>query len=132
MKVTGGGPRGIPDSTSDAPETVKGTDGTDFANKLGETSSAQGAAGAQGAASEPPVAAAQPTTPSFVGDISAKLKEGKLSPEQAVDQVMSRILDRQLGEGAPSKMRAAVESAMRDALDSDPVLSAKLGVLNAD
>jgi hypothetical protein len=129
MKVTGGGPPSIPDSTSEGPENVKGTGGTEFAGKLDQTAPAQGATPAQGAAGEP-VAPAARTAASFVSDISARLEAGELTPQQAVDQVMNRILDRQLGEGAPSRMRAAVETAMRDALNNDPVLSAKVGILN--
>jgi hypothetical protein len=126
MKVTGGRPPGIPES-SEGPENVKGPGGPEFASKLEQTAPAQGAAGADA----PAAAAARPANPSFVGDISARLKSGELTPQQAVDQVMTRILDRQLGEGAPSRMRAAVETAMRDALSNDPVLSAKMGALNA-
>jgi hypothetical protein len=127
MKVTGGRPPGIPESTSDAPENVKGPEGSGFANKLEETGAAQPATTA-----EAPAAAARSATPSFIGDISAKLREGKLTPQEAVDQVMNRILDRQLGEGAPAGVRSEVESAMKNALDSDPVLTAKMGHLRAE
>ena len=61
-----------------------------------------------------------------VQDLAAALDAGKLDARAAVEQVMDRVLDLQLGRDAPAAVRQQVESALREALDSDPLLVAKL------
>jgi hypothetical protein len=118
MKVTGPGSQ-IP---TGAPEETKATDakeGTGFADKLDRTAETN-----QGSPATP----AARTTPQgkLTGDIAAALARKEITPETAVDQVVSRILDTQVGPGTKSATRASVETALRDALETDPVLSAKV------
>jgi hypothetical protein len=61
-----------------------------------------------------------------VQDLAADLDAGKLDARAAVEQLMDRVLDLQLGPDAPAAVRQQVESALRDALESDPLLAAKL------
>ncbi len=120
MKIT----RGPVDTSAPA----QGTEGTDkaakpastFAGKVAETAPAGPAAGTSGA--DKPAA----TPPRLTGDIGAKLKTGELTPEAAVDQVVNRILDRQIPANAPAAARSQVETALRDALEGDPVLASKM------
>lgn len=122
MKITGSGPNVPAGSTEDA----KGVDrpaGDTFANKLDKVASTASAATEK--APPPP-----PVPGRMTGDIGAALDRKEITVESAIDQVMGRILDRQLGEGAPPAARSEVESALRDALKSDPVLSAKVQSLH--
>jgi hypothetical protein len=61
-----------------------------------------------------------------VQDLAADLEAGKLDARAAVEQVIDRVLDLQLGRDAPAAVREHVGSALREALESDPLLAAKL------
>jgi hypothetical protein len=123
MKIRGSGPP-IPTS---GPEETKGPDkagGPAFAEKLEKTTGPSA-----------PAAAPRPSASSLhklTGDIGEKLESGQLSASDALDQVVTRILDRQVGSSAPPNTRAKVETALRDALETDPVLSAKVRTLSSD
>jgi hypothetical protein len=73
--------------------------------------------------------AAEPTAVGPVADIAADLRAGKLTPQAALEQVIERILDHQVGATAPPALRAQVATALRQALEDDPVLAAKLRTL---
>ena len=45
--------------------------------------------------------------------------------------MVDRVLDNQLGADAPPKLRSQVETAMRDAIETDPVLGAKIKSLSS-
>ena len=108
---------GSPSRVSDtaAPDT-KQTSGTGkaFAEKLTGTPPAQTAA-----------AARRPGEIS-VADLAADLKTGKLDARSAVDKVIDRVVNVQLGQNAPPHLREQVQAALRDALESDPLLADKL------
>ena len=61
-----------------------------------------------------------------VNDVAANLQAGKLTPEAAVDQVLERVVARQVGPDAPPAVRDQVRVALRNAIESDPFLAAKL------
>ena len=61
-----------------------------------------------------------------VHDLAAAVKSGQLDPRSAVDKVIDRIVTAQLGPDAPTQVRDKVQSALRDALDDDPLLADKL------
>jgi hypothetical protein len=128
MKIRGSGPS----APTGAPEGSQGTQGTDktggpnFADRLDKTTAA-------GATAAPEKASAPSGGPprKLTGDIGAKLEKGQISTNDALDQVVSRILDKQIAAGAPPTTRAKVETALRDALETDPVLTAKVRTLSS-
>ena len=116
---------GAPDA-ADAPagperlaDTRASEAGRAFAEKLAETGAARGPE-AGGAARGPEIA---------VADLARDVEAGRLDARAAVDQLVERVVDAQLGPGAPAAVRDRVQAALRDALESDPLLVAKLGQL---
>jgi len=122
----GVGPSSTPDaagaagraSGADAPAEVTES-GRAFAEKLAGTAAARGAE-ASGPARGAPVALA---------DLVKEVEAGRLDARTAVDQLVERVVDAQLGPGAPAAVRDRVQAALRDALESDPLLAAKMGQL---
>jgi hypothetical protein len=86
-----------------------------FADKLKPTSPA----GTAGVSAAPPAA-------SGVTDLAAALKAGTLSPQAAVDQVIDRIVDKQLGAQAPTAAREKLRAALESAVADDPLLAEKI------
>jgi hypothetical protein len=123
MKIRGPGSGQPTDGVGDASD-VERSGGKDFANKL-EGSQSVAAPSAQ---SKP---ADAERIKSFVSDIGDALESGSITPEAALDQVVDRVLDNQLGTDAPAKLRSQVETAMRDAIETDPVLGAKIKSLSS-
>ena len=64
-----------------------------------------------------------------LADLVKEVEAGRLDARAAVDQLVERVVDAQLGPGAPAGVRDSVQAALRDALESDPLLVAKLGQL---
>jgi len=103
-------------------------------------------AGAKGLTAKPENAAAKPVAAprpeagathaaskaTRVSDIAADLKAGKLTSGAALDKVIERVLDRQLGARAPASLREKVGAALRDALADDPLLASKVRTLERD
>lgn len=133
MKVTGPGSgpgaSGAPDGASnvDATEAGRSTEST-ATGTAGDVGRAGKSFAERLAAGTAPAArgAAQADAPTKVGELAADLVAGRISPSAAVDQVVQQILDRQLGTNAPAAVRAKVETALRDALETDPLLGDKL------
>jgi hypothetical protein len=122
MKVTETGATLPPETDpGDAAEKAAGSGsaGKTFADTM------QKSGGAEGAAPAPPDIGRVDTT-RIVADIAGELEAGKISPQVAVDRVVERVLDLQLGQGAPAALRDQVAGALRQALEEDPMLSAKL------
>jgi len=88
-----------------------------FAEKMESTAAARGPEGAPRSA------------PVGLADLVKEVEAGRLDPRTAVDQLVERVVDAQLGPGAPAGVRDSVQAALRDALESDPLLVAKLGQL---
>lgn len=59
-------------------------------------------------------------------DIAAQLRAGSLQPAVAMDKLVERIVAQQLGADAPAAVRDSLRAALQDALETDPVLAAKL------
>jgi len=91
--------------------------GRKFAEKMESTAAARGPEGAPRSA------------PVGLADLVKEVEAGRLDPRTAVDQLVERVVDAQLGPGAPAGVRDSVQAALRDALESDPLLVAKLGQL---
>jgi hypothetical protein len=125
MKVNGPG-------TGATPEADQGPGAADAAGK------ATGAAGTDKAADvanagrtfAETLAAAHPArvggADALTADIAADLKSGKLDPKAALDKVVERVLDRQLGTDAPAAVRNQLRDALRDTISSDPFLADRL------
>jgi hypothetical protein len=115
MKISGPGSKLPPEAPGAADET-KRAPGGNFAEKVGK-SSVDGAAGSRPAATH------------LVADITAELQAGRITPQVAMDRVINRIVDQQVGRNAPAGVRERVSQALRQALEDDPMLAEKLGSL---
>lgn len=116
-KVTGPG-NGPPGSTpvggpDEGPAVAEGR--VPFSDKLKPSEAA-------GAAAGPGLAA----SPSGVTELAAALKAGTLSPQGAVDRMIERILDKQLGAQAPAAAREKLRAALEAAVADDPLLAEKI------
>jgi hypothetical protein len=74
--------------------------------------------------------ATRPAGKVAVGDLAAGLKTGKLDSRAVLDKLIERVIDAQLGSGAPPQLREQIQSALRDAIEADPLLASKLGQLD--
>jgi hypothetical protein len=107
---SGSGPVGGPD------ESRPSIGGPRFADKLGQTEPA-------GQASKSP-AVAPPG--GLTSDLAAELRAGKITPRTAVDRVIDRVVDKQLGVGAPAATREKLRVALENAVADDPLLADKI------
>lgn len=125
MKVNGTGagqpPTDIEAASLDQAEASDATKASDGAQAAQASDAA--AVSAQGAGRAPEMA-------QVVGDLSADLNAGRLSPEAAVDSLVQRILDRQLGSEAAPALRQQIETALRATLAEDPFVSAHVAALS--
>ncbi len=112
--------RALPGSTP----AVAGAKGKAFAAKLGQAGRAAASAGAERAPRAEPARG--------VADISAALKAGKITAEAAIEKVVERVLEQQLGGRGSVALRSQVAAALRDALADDPLLAAKLRALSQE
>jgi hypothetical protein len=101
---------------------IAGAKGKAFADKLASAERAAGLAGG-------PEKTAAVRKASVVSDIAADLKTGKLGPKAALDKVVERVIDRQLGKAAAPALRAQLGAALRESLADDPLLMAKVRAL---
>jgi len=125
MKIAGtvtGSPDGIANhealSKPEAPGAGKES-GKAFAERTEISKPAEGVGGTTASAT---TAAGVPG----VQDLGSALEAGKLSATDAVNQVVNRILDAQVGPTASPDVRQKVEAALREALQTDPVLVAQI------
>jgi hypothetical protein len=127
MKVTGPGSGQPPAAPGEVQEAGRGTvaDGA----RTTEPTTAKGAAFAEkverGGAKAPAAAARAGS----VAEIGAELQAGRITAEAALERVIHRVLDRQLGANAPAAVREQVGAALRQALSDDPVLAEKVRAL---
>jgi hypothetical protein len=73
--------------------------------------------------------AAETSAPGQVSDIGAELRAGRLTPAAALEKVIDRVIDQQVGANAPAAIREQVGAALRRALEEDPLLAEKLRAL---
>jgi hypothetical protein len=62
----------------------------------------------------------------LTADVAAELAAGRIDPKAALDRVIERVIDKQLGPGAPAAVREQVRAALQHAVAEDPVLSEKI------
>jgi hypothetical protein len=111
MKISGPGSKLPPEAPGPADEARR-SGGSAFADKVAGQSPADSA---QRTASTHPVA-----------DIGADLQAGRITPQVALDRVIDRVVDQQVGASAPPGVRERVSAALRQALEDDPMLAEKL------
>jgi hypothetical protein len=122
MKISGSGTP-LPPEGAAAAEEPKGPAGKGFAEAVDR------AAGASSAAEAARAAPAGHVGP--VGDLVADLRAGKVSAQAALDKVIDRVLAQQVGRDAPAAVREQVETALRQALQDDPLLADRLRKLGS-
>jgi hypothetical protein len=81
-------------------------------------------------------AARQAADPSAVArgltaDVAAELAAGRINAKAALDRVIERVVDKQLGVGAPAAVREKVRAALESAVADDPLLIEKIKTLGA-
>jgi hypothetical protein len=107
---------------------LAGATGKGFAAELQRAERAAAPAGLAGG----PGQAGAAGVATAVADIGAELGAGKLTPAAAIDKVVERVLDRQLGKSAAPALRAQLGAALREALADDPLLAAKVRALSQE
>lgn len=131
MKVNGSGsglpPVDIGAGEIDASSKARGAGATEA---LGGTSASEAAQDSQlvGARGGPQAGRASEMT-AMVSDLGAEVQAGRLSADAAVETLVDRILDRQLGQDASPALRQQVEGALRAMLAEDPFVAAHLSAL---
>ncbi len=120
VKITGPTSGQPTEGPGDAPE-VERSGGKAFAGALEKTEAATAPA---------TQARTEASQNALVGDIGQRLESGEINAKQAVDEVVGRVLDNQLGAGTSPKVRSEVESLMRDKLENDPLLKGKVDSLS--
>ena len=101
---------------------AKGAGAKGFADKLARVS---GTAKARTAAAP----AARAGRVSSVADIDKSLKAGQITPQMALDRVVERIVARRVGPDGPTAVREKISAALRQTLEDDPMLAAKIHAL---
>lgn len=120
-----GGPKGP--SGPGGPEQLDDVEGADAGRGLDGPSGPAGANGAEAAtAGQAAQAAASTSATADLDRIAADLSAGRLTPHEAVDQLVAGLVDT---ETLPAADRAELRELMTDLLASDPHLSALVGRL---
>jgi len=99
--------------------------GRPFADELAGTDAARAAAGSTAAGGAAVAAAAHGLT----ADIAAALEAGRIDAKTALDRVIARVVDQQVGPGAPTAVREALRAALESAVADDPLLGEKIKAL---
>lgn len=103
---------------------VGGASGKGFAAKLGAAKTESVNKGAQAAGK-----AEKARQSVDVSDLGAELKSGRLTPQAAIDKVIERVLDSQVGPKAGAAVREKLGASLRESLADDPMLAAKVRAL---
>jgi hypothetical protein len=121
MKVSR--PPSGPSSPKAGISEVKHSGAAGFAEKLAKAS---GAGKAQVARAS---GAGRPTKVSSVSDIGQALKSGQITPQAAIERVVERVVARQAGANAPAAVKEQLATVLRQSLENDPMLAAKVRAL---
>ncbi|MDX2021290.1 MAG: hypothetical protein SF187_13705 [Deltaproteobacteria bacterium] len=126
MKVNGTG-SGLP------PVDAEAADAATKAEPSQNASETQGASAAETNLQASPVSpntqTRAPEMATLVADVNADFQAGRITAEAAVDKIVQRVLDRQVGASASPALRAQVESALRQTLANDPFVGAQVSAL---
>jgi len=108
----GSGPPPVGGPADEKSEGPSGAGGPKFADKL--------------AATDPSKRAGDPAARSLTADVAAELAAGRIDAKAALDRVIERVVDKQVGPGAPAAVREKVRAALESAVADDPVLGDKI------
>jgi hypothetical protein len=122
-------PSGSLAGPSAGPPEVKHTGAKSFSEKLAR---AAGTDKTQPTAPGRATATASAGRARRVSDIASALQAGQITPEVALNRVVERIIARQLGPDAPAAVKQHVSAALRQTLEDDPTLAAKIRALGQD
>jgi hypothetical protein len=114
-----GGPAGKDDKT----EGAAGAGGAKFAEKLADKLTKTDPTRKTG---DPSATAAASAARGLTADVAAQLAAGRIDAKAALDRVIERVVDKQLGPGAPAAVREKVRAALESAVADDPVLGDKI------
>ncbi len=103
---------------------VKGSGAAGFSAKLAKASSA-----GKTQAAAPTSDAAPTTKTASISDIGQALKAGQITPQVAIERVIERVVARQAGPHAPLAVKEQLAMVLRQALEDDPMLAAKMRAL---
>jgi len=67
-----------------------------------------------------------------VADIGKALQAGQIAPPTALDRVIERIVAHRVGPNGPSTIREKLSAALRQTLEDDPILAAKVRALGEE
>lgn len=118
-------PSGLVSAHPAALPAAKSTGAKGFADKLAKASGSDKARAAT--ASQP---AAHAGRVPVVADIAKALKAGQITPQAALDRVVERIVSRHVGSQGPAAVREKLSAALRQTIEDDPMLAAKIRVLD--
>lgn len=121
MKVSR--PPSGPSSPKAGVAEVKHSGATGFADKLAKASGPGKMQATQASG------AARATKVSSVSDIGQALKSGQITPQAAIERVVERVVARQVGANAPATVKQQLATVLRQALEDDPMLTAKVRAL---
>jgi hypothetical protein len=96
-----------------------------FADKLAKASGSDKARAAT--ATQP---GAQAGRAPGIADIAKALKAGQITPQAALDRVVEQVVSRQVGCKGPAAVREKLGAALRQTLEDDPMLVAKIRALD--
>jgi hypothetical protein len=100
---------------------AKGAGATGFADKLAGATKARATTATQSAGRAREVRA--------VVDIGKALQAGQITPQAALDRVVERIVARRVGRNGPAAVKETLGTALRQALEDDPMLAARVRTL---
>jgi hypothetical protein len=101
---------------------AKGAGAKGFADKLARVS---GTAKARTAAAPAARAGGVPA----IADIGKALKAGQITPQVALDRVVEQVVARRVGPNGTAAVREKISAALRQTLEDDPMLAAKIRAL---
>ena len=104
--------------------TVKSAGAKGFAEKLARVSGSDKARAATTA--RPAVRAGEVPA---IADIGKALRSGQIKPQTALDRVVERIVARRVGPNGPAAVKEKLSAALRQTLEDDPMLAAKVRAL---
>jgi hypothetical protein len=116
------GPDARPQGPTGANEPSEARSEGSFADKLGGAKPAGKASAGQASGASPA---------GLTGDLAAELQAGRITPKAALERVIDRIVDKQVGTNAPAAVREKVRAALEDAVADDPLLAEKIKSLGA-
>ena len=106
---------------------VKKAGSKGFADKL-----ARASAGGKVRAATATQPAARAGKLSAVAEIGNALQAGQITPKAALDRVVDQIVARQVGIRGPAALKNSLTAALRQTLEDDPMLAAKIRALGEE